>query len=137
MPTTIWGASLSRKLHNLPTLTGPELGEQRRLVFENVAGGVPLPDIMAAFSLSQLEVEQHVAFVGKKIAEYRFKRHMPPLATNDTLSIRWNRKALLETLRKLGPKFLSSELLLPSIHVQKVTNSNELREAARNVRASE
>lgn len=114
--------------------TGPALGEQRRLVFENVCNGVPIPGIMQAFKLSQLEVEQTVAFVSKKIKEYRFRRHMPPLECDNDFDRRWNRRALLETLRKLGDKHMSSELLIPKVEIQRLNTTQDLRKAGRQVR---
>ncbi len=116
---------------------GPALGQQRRLVFENVCNGVPVPAIMQTFKMSQFEVEQAVAFVAKKIKEYRFRRHMPPLECDNDFDRRWNRRALLETLRKLGDTYLSSALLLPKVEVQRITTPEELRRAGRQVRAIE
>lgn len=106
------------------------LGERNRLVFENVANGVPKADVMAAFKLSQLEVDQKVAFVARKIMRYRYDRAEPPLPCSTEADIRFNRVALLETLRKLGPKYLSSELLLPTVQMQKLDTPAMVREAA-------
>lgn len=116
-------------------LSGAELGEHRRLIFENVVNGVPVEDIRAAFHCSELEVQQAVEFVAKKIKEYRFRRHQPPLPCDTDFERKWNRRALLENVRKLGPVSLSTELLLPSIGVQTVDETS-IREAAREVRAT-
>lgn len=110
-------------------------GIVRKLMFENVANGVPREDIMAAFRRSSEELNREVAFVAKKIKEYRFRRRMPPLECSSEQDIRWNRKALLETLAKLGPLYLSSELLIPKITVQKVDHPSFAREAAHRVGA--
>lgn len=90
---------------------------------------------MQTFKLSQLEVEQVVVFVAKKIKEYRFRRHMPPLECDNEFDRRWNRRALLETLRKLGDTYLSSELLLPKVEVQRINTMSDLRKAGRSIRA--
>jgi hypothetical protein len=110
-------------------------GEGRRLIFENVANGVPIQQIMSVFRRSEAEVMAEVKFVGKKIAEYRFRRHLPPLACSDLREIRWNRLALLDTVRKLGDLYLSSELILPRIAVQKVDHPGALREVKHRMEA--
>lgn len=92
---------------------------------------------MQTFKLSMLEVEQHIAFVASKIKEYRFRRHQPPLECDTDFDRRWNRRALLENLRKLGPEYLSTSLLLPKVGVQRVATPKELKEAARQVRVME
>lgn len=114
--------------------SGEALGAERKLIFENVASGVPMPDIMAAFSRSEAEVLREVAFVGRKIREYRFRRHMPPLACEQLFDIRWNRRALLDTLRKLGPKYLSTELIIPNVGIQGIATVQDFKEAARETR---
>lgn len=108
-----------------------QLGEKRRLIFSNVANGVPIEDIKAAFLVSDLEIEQVVAFVGKKIKEYRFRRcgdaakgAAPPILCETIQDARLYRLAAMETLSKLGPKYLASELLLPTIHIQKAEMRN-------------
>lgn len=105
------------------------LGEERRCIFQNIANGVPMPEIMATFKRSEQEVLREVAFVAKKIGEYRFRRRMPPLLSRDLPEIRWNRKALLETLSHLGPVYLSSGLLIPQVKVQKLDHPSMAREA--------
>jgi hypothetical protein len=105
------------------------LGEERRLIFENVANGVPIQQVMSVFRRSETEVMREVSFVGRKIAEYRFRRHLPPLACATLNEIRWNRLALLDTVRKLGNTYLSSSLLLPKIHTGQLTDPHVVREA--------
>lgn len=111
------------------------LGEDRRLIFENVANGVPLEHVAAAFRRSVPEVERELGFVAKKLREYRFRRRQPPLDCDQVKDIRWNRVPLLETLRKLGPDYLSSELILPRIGVHRVETPAHLTEAAHQVGA--
>ena len=105
-------------------------GEERRMIFQNIANGVPLEKVMATFYRSEKEVWDEVEFVGRKIREYRFRRHLPPLEHQGIRAIRLNRKALLETLARLGPEYLSSELLLPKITVQNLDNPGMLKEAS-------
>ena len=118
-----------------------KLGEKRRNIFINVANGVGLPHIMTNFRCSEAEVELAVAFVAKKIKEYRFRRmtegspHGAPVIACDTwFDIRFNRLALLDTLRKLGDLYLSSDLLLPKITVQKIDSAEMLNEAQHRMR---
>ena len=106
-----------------------KLGEERRLIFENVAKGVPMQQVMASFRRSEAEVMREVAFVGRKIREYRFRRRLPPLACETIKDMRWNRKALLECVAKLGPEYLSSELMIPRITVQSLDHPSVVREA--------
>jgi len=113
-----------------------KLGEDRKLIFENLANGVPLPEICTTFRRSETEIWRETAFVAKKITEYRFRRYMPPLACGDLVDIRRNRKALLETLAHLGPNYLSSELLLPRIKAHEVENQDHLQEAVIKVGAT-
>jgi len=110
-----------------------KLGEERRLIFENVANGVPMEKIKAAFRRSEEEVWREVEFVGRKIREYRFRRHLPPLQCQGIKAIRWNRRALLETLRKLGPDYLSSQLVIPKIGVHEIDSPEAVRETAHRI----
>jgi len=105
-------------------------GEERRLIFQNIANGVPVENIMVAFCRSQKEVWDDVEFVGRKIREYRFRRHLPPLEHQGIRAIRLNRKALLETLSKLGPEYMISDLILPKITVQKLDSPGMIKETA-------
>lgn len=109
------------------------VGDRRKLIFANVANGVEYKDIMVAFQMSRLEVEQDVRFVAKKIREYRFRRGLPPLFCDTVPDIRYNRLALLDTLKKLGPKYLVSELVIPSIGVQKLDSPEMAAEAAHRI----
>jgi len=104
------------------------LGEERRLIFENTANGVPIEKIMVAFRRSEAEVTRDVEFVGRKIREYRFKRRLPPLACDTIQAIRWNRPALLETVAKLGPRYLSSSLELPKIYIESLDHPGTIQE---------
>lgn len=105
------------------------LGEDRRLIFQNVANGVPIQQVMSVFQRSEKEVMDDVVFVGKKIAEYRFRRHMPPLGCHTLNELRIHRVALLETLRKLGDAFLGTSLLIPNIHVGSLDDRHVIEEA--------
>lgn len=117
------------------TAVATRLGEERRLIFQNIANGVPMERVMAAFRRSEAEVWREVEFVGRKIREARFRTRMPPLECQGIRAIRWNRKALLETLGQLSDAYLSSDLVLPNIGVQTIDDTKALREAARAVRA--
>lgn len=110
-------------------------GQERRLIFENVANGVPIERIMAAFRRSEAEVWREVEFVGRKIREARFRTRMPPIDHQGMKAIRFNRLALLETLRQLSDDYLSSDLILPRIGVELLDSENAVREAALSVRA--
>lgn len=105
------------------------LGEDRRLIFENVANGVPIQQIMSVYRRSEKEVMEEVRFVGKKIAEYRFRRHQPPLSCTTLNEIFINRLALLDTLRKLGDVYLSTSLLIPKVYVGSLNDPHVVREA--------
>jgi hypothetical protein len=105
-----------------------KLGEERRLIFENVANGVPTEQIMVAFRRSEADVMREVEFVARKIREYRFKRRLPPLACGTIKEIRWNRPALLDTVTKLGPRYLSSSLELPTIYIEALDHPGTIRE---------
>jgi hypothetical protein len=114
------------------------LGEERKLIFENYANGVDIEDLMVAFKRSRLEIEREILFVARKIKEYRFRRvaegkknphAAPPVQCDALLDIRLNRLALFDTLGKLGDLYLSSELLLPKVNIQKVDNRAMAEEA--------
>ena len=118
-------------------------GTSRRLIFENYANGVDIESLKATFQRSAAEIEAEIFFVARKIKEYRFRRcadgsphAAPPVACDTLIDIRFNRLALLDTLRKLGDHYLSSALLLPKVNVQKVDHPSMLLEAAQRVRAS-
>lgn len=105
-------------------------GEERRLIFQNVANGVSIEKIKAAFHRSEKEVWDDVEFVGRKIREYRFRRHLPPLEHQGVRAITLNRKALLETLSKLGPEYMVSDLVIPNIKIQILDTPGTIKEAA-------
>lgn len=105
------------------------LGEDRRLIFENVANGVPIQQVMSVFRRSEKEVMDEVQFVSKKLAEYRFRRHQPPLSCDTLNDISFNRRPLLETLRRLGDVYLSTSLLIPKIHVGQMSDRDVIQEA--------
>lgn len=94
------------------------LGQTRRLVFQNLANGVSPEKIGENLRLSALEVEQAQAFVAKKITEYLTLRRQPPLPCGNLKEIRWNRRALLGVLAKIGDVDLSTQLILGRITVQ-------------------
>lgn len=108
-----------------------KLAGDRRAIFINVANGVPMDRVRAAFGRSQTEIDREVRFVGRKLREARVRTRMPPLACDDVRDIRWNRRALLDTLRQLSDDFLSTELSLPNIGVHKIDTPDNLHEAAR------
>lgn len=112
------------------------LGAERRLIFVNYANGVDIEAMKAPFRRSAGEIEREILFVAKKIKEYRFRRcttgsphAAPPVACDTLIDIRLNRLSLFETLNKLGDLYLSSELLLPKIAIQKVDSAEAVREA--------
>lgn len=111
------------------TNAAERIGEERRLIFVNIANGVPIQQVMSVFRRSEKEVMDEVRFVGKKIAEYRFRRHMPPLSCDTLQEISVHRAALLETLNKLGDVFLSTSLILPNIHVGSLLDTEVVKEA--------
>ncbi len=120
---------------------GADLGEERRLIFENYCNGVGIEALTATFRRGAAEIEREIFFVAKKIREYRFRRcaggsehASPPVACDTLIDIRLNRLAMFDTLRKLGDLYLSSELLLPRIGIQKVDHPAALSEAVHRIR---
>ncbi len=118
------------------------LGLERRLIFENYANGVDIEVLKGAFRRSAHEIEAEILFVAKKIKEYRFRRiadasphAAAPVACDTLIDVRVHRLALFDTLRKLGNRYLSSELLLPKIHVQTLDHPAMLAEATHRMRA--
>jgi len=96
------------------------LGQTRRLVFQNLANGVPAEQIGADMKLSQLEVDQARRFVARKIGEHLFLRRAAPIDCHDVRTIRYNRRPLLSVLRKIGNLDLSTDLLLTKLTVQAI-----------------
>lgn len=94
------------------------LGQMRRMVFQNLANGVSPEKVGEALRLSALEVEQAQTFVSRKIVEYLTLRRQPPLPCTNLKEIRWNRRALLGVLAKIGDVDLSSQLILSKVLVQ-------------------
>jgi len=94
------------------------LGQIRRLAFQNLANGVPPEKVAANLRLSVTEVERAQAFVAKKITEHLVLRRQPPLPCANLQEIRWNRRALLAALSRIGDIDLSSQLILSRITVQ-------------------
>jgi hypothetical protein len=93
-------------------------GQLRRLVFQNIANGVPTPRVMTDLRLSQYEVERELRFVGRKIVQHLVLRRQPPIACDTVVDVRWNRRALLAVLARMGDLDLSTELILGRITVQ-------------------
>ena len=110
-------------------------GEERRLIFQNMANAVPMEQIKAAFLRSEEEVWHEVDYVSRKIREARFRTCMPPLDCMGLKAIRWNRKALLETLEQLRDEYLASDIIMPNIGVETIESASILRQAAQEVRA--
>lgn len=108
-----------------------ELGQTRRLVFQNVANGVPDERIRADLQLSQLEIDQAVRFVCKKITEHLVLRRQPPIACTLAREIRWNRKRLLAVLARIGDLDLSTDLILSRITVQAMDHPEMIEGAGR------
>lgn len=107
------------------------LGLSRRLVFQNVANGVPVERVMADMRLSEREVGQALRFVGRKVTEYLVLRRQPPVACEDVRAIRINRRQLLAVLVKIGDLDLSTELILAKITIQAFDHPEMIEGAAR------
>ena len=117
------------------------LALDRRLIFTNYANGVDIEAMKAPFARSAVEIEREIFFVAKKIKEYRFRRctdgspyAAPPVACDTLADIRLNRLALFDTLKKLGDGYLTSELLLPRIALQKVDSVEAVRDVSHRMR---
>ena len=87
------------------------LGRTRRLVFQNLANGVPEEQIREALHLSELEVDQARRFVVKKITDQLTIQRQPPIPCQTMRDIRWNRRALLAKLASIGDLELSTSLI--------------------------
>ena len=105
------------------------LGEARRLIFQNVAVGLPVEQVAATFKVSREEVLRDVAHVARKIREYRFQRRLPPVASDTMVEIRANRKFLLASLGNIGSNQLASSLILPRLTVQTLKTGSDVKEA--------
>jgi hypothetical protein len=108
-----------------------EVGRTRRLIFQNIANGVPPEKVGEDFRLSQLEVDQARRFVANKITEYLVLRRQPPLPCDDVKAIRWNRRPLLGVLMKIGDLDLSTQLILGKITVQAFDHPEMIEGASR------
>lgn len=92
-----------------------KLATERKLVFANLANGVPVARVMAAFHLSEKDVMERFAFVWRKIKSYRFERGMP-FASGETIrDAEKNAPLLLHTLERVdlseAPRFSRIETL--------------------------
>jgi hypothetical protein len=105
------------------------LGGRRRLVFQNIANGIPVERVMADLRLSELEVEQALRFVGRKITQHLVLRRKPPIECEGVAKIRFNRKALLAVLSRMGDLDLSTDLILGRITVQAMDHPEMLEGA--------
>ena len=76
---------------------GAEAG-RRRLVFTNLVNGVQKAAVMAAFRLSEKEVDEDFAFVCRKLKSYRFERGMQMIKLDTIAEARAMRVGCLETL---------------------------------------
>lgn len=137
--------SVDKGIHT-PMKQITSLGDERRLIFQNYCNGVPKEDIALAFYRSAEEVTKDILFVAKKIREYRHRRCvepnpeqglLPPVPCDTEHEIRSNRHQLLWTLKYLGPEYLTSDLLLPTLVTQKIEadRPEQFMEAARAIRA--
>lgn len=77
-------------------------GERRRLVFTNLANGLPVERVMEAFRLSEAEVMADFEFVCTKVRSYRFERAMPVVPCDSLHAVRMNQPELLHTITKLN-----------------------------------
>lgn len=107
------------------------LGESRRLVFHNVANGLPVERIKEDLGLSELEIEQARKFVARKITQYLVLRRQAPVACDSLPAIRFNRKRLLVILARIGDLDLSTDLILSKMIVQALDHPEMLEGASR------
>jgi hypothetical protein len=94
------------------------LGQGRRLVFQNLANGVPEDRLREDLHLSQLELDQARRFVARKITEYLVLRRQAPVPCDDVRAIRWNRRQLLAVLARIGNLDLGTDLILAKVTIQ-------------------
>jgi hypothetical protein len=107
------------------------LGATRRLVFQNLANGVPAARVRESLRLSDLEIEQAQAFVSRKITEYLVLRRQPPIPCQTMAEIRWNRAPLQAVLARIGDIDLSTSLIVPRILVQAMDHPEMIEGASR------
>lgn len=107
------------------------LGETRRLVFQNIANGLPHERVMADMCLSQLDVDQALRFVSRKITQYLVLRRQAPVACEGVAAIRHNRLRLLPILSRMGDLDLSTDLILSKITVQTIDHPEMIEGVSR------
>jgi hypothetical protein len=104
-------------------------GRMRRLVFQNLANGVPREQIREDLRLSDLEIDQAREFVGRKITENRTLRRQPPIPCLTLAEIRFHRRELLGVLSVIGDIDLSTDLILSKLLVQSLDHPSMIAEA--------
>jgi hypothetical protein len=120
-------------------------GERRRLVFSNIANGVPLTSVMAVFKMSELEVTNDLKFVLRKIMEYRYAMTVnggsktspfvaPIIPADSHADILVHGKSMLVTLTKLGNQTLGSDIFIyKPIKSQKLDHPSVIGEMSHRV----
>jgi hypothetical protein len=110
------------------------LGETRRLIFQNVACGLPIEQVAATFEVSRERVLKDVIHVARKIREYRFQRRLPPVPSESIVEIQVHRRFLLASLANIGSRPLASDLIIPSLGVQTIKTVKDLKQASAEAR---
>lgn len=119
------------------------LGEERKYIFINFCNLVPKETLAVEFRRSVEQIERELAFVAKKITEYRHQRcikpnpaqgMLPPIACGSEEEILINRVGLLWTLDFIGPETLSTELILPNLVTHNIDPGDSLAFLAHMVR---
>jgi len=113
-----------------------KLGALRRLVYQNLANGVPSAAIKEGLHVSDLEIAQVQAFVGRKINENRTIRREPVIACGTLAEIRYNRRHLLGVLSLIGDLDLSTDLILTKLTTQSLDHPSMLTEAAHRMQSA-
>lgn len=89
--------------------------DERKLIFQNLVMGAPMPEIMKAFRKSEKEVMDVFHFVARKINSYRFERMQTFVRCETIRHAQQNPALLLYTLERLNldrdPSFRSIETL--------------------------
>lgn len=89
--------------------------DERKLIFQNLVMGAPMPEIMKAFRKSEKEVMDVFTFVSRKINSYRFERMQPFVRCDTIRHAQQNPALLLYTLERLDldkdPRFKMIETL--------------------------
>ena len=107
------------------------LGNTRRLVFQNLANGVPADRIREDMRLSDTEIEQARVLVAKKIIENRVLRRQAPVPCETMSEIRYHRRELLGVLSTIGDLDLSTSLILSRVTVQAIDHPEMIQGAQR------